>query len=118
MYLVKAVMQGIGETLFLRYNLLGDALVTFGKLQKRQLWHEASDDEKPVTEEFKDDFGVTALVPAHGILFTQMLDLERFMAGDARQNVRGQQIMQKEVERATSQMPIISPAPNGPRFSQ
>jgi hypothetical protein len=118
MYLVKAVMQGIGETLYLRYNLLGDAQATYAKLQARQRWHEASTEDKPVTEEFKDDYGVSALVPAFGILFTQMLDLDRFMQGDAKQNVNGQRALQKEVERVQQAMPIITPAPNGAPFRQ
>ena len=118
MFLVKAVMQGIGETLYLRYNLLGDAQAVFDKMKQRQRWQEATTEEKPVTEEFTDDYGICALVPAHGIVFTQMLKLDRFMEGDARQNVNGQRAMQKEVERVQQQLPIITPAPNGAPFRQ
>lgn len=118
MYLVKAVMQGIGETLFLRYNLLGDAQACYTKMQQRQRWQEATTEDKPVTEEFRDDYGVVALVPAHGILFTQMIAMDRFMSGDAKQNVMGQRALQREVEKVNAQTPIIAPPPNGQPFRQ
>jgi hypothetical protein len=111
MYLVKAVMQGIGETLYLRYNLRGEAEKIFELLKHRQFWQEGSTDFKPVTEEIDDDHGVTAVVPAAGILFVQMIDLEKFTAADARQNIAGQLAMQKEVNKVQAQPPIISPQP-------
>jgi hypothetical protein len=110
MFIVKGVMQGVGETLFLRYNLMGDALAVYAKFKHRQLWHEAATTEAPVTEEFKDDHGVTAMVPAHGMIFTQIIALEPFMEADAKQNVRQQLIMQNAITKAQSGG-LIQPPP-------
>jgi hypothetical protein len=113
MYIVKTIISGVGETLFLRYNLLGDAMVVYGKMKQRQLWTEAATELKPATEEFIDDWGVMAMVPAFGIMFTQLLSLDKFTEGDARQNIKAQFALQKEANRVQNTLPIVQPQPNG-----
>ena len=118
MFVVKAVLKGVGETLFLRYNLMGDAQKVYANMKNRQRWSEAESEEKPVTEEFTDDYGVSALVPAYGVIFAQMINLEKWVEGDAKSNVRSQIALQKEVNRASQAGPIITPPMGNGAFRQ
>lgn len=117
MFVVKAVIQGVGETLFLRYNLMGDANAAYDKLVLRQRWHEADEVERPVSEEFADDFGVRAYVPASGIIFVSMLGVDKYSEGDAKARVRGEVALQREITKHQPSSAILPPgSPNGMPF--
>lgn len=115
MFLVKSVLKGVGETLFLRYNLLGDAQEAYRKLKCHQTWNTGETD---TTEEFTDDYGLSVLVPAYSVILAQMINLDRFFEGDAKANVKSQLAMQREVAKVQQAGPIITPAPGNGVYSR
>ena len=116
MHIVRAVIQGVGVPVELRYRMMGDALKVRADLESLHASALRVDDGIK-EKQFTDDYGMTTTVYPYSVLLTQTVDHDKAVAADARNEVKRQVEFGKCAEAAVNGPAIIQPpGANGRRM--
>ena len=107
MQILKVVIQGVGETLMLRFNTKESAE---GYRDKIQDACNPKDGVYPGNIYVEDDFGLSVYVPPYGVLLMMLIDFEKAMEGDAIWQYSQKKIQDRIINRLMAEKPIIHQA--------
>lgn len=80
MYILKIVLNGVGETIMLRFRSMETVNYFHGKIQGAMERNEGLSPESVYVE---DDFGLSMKIHPYSVLMIQQIDFEKAMEGDA-----------------------------------
>lgn len=106
MHLLKIFMQGIGESLLLRFKSEATARALREQIQEAM---ERTGGIVPNPIEIDDDFGLFVRIPPYGVLLVQQIDFEKAMEGDATWQYNQKKIQDRVISRLMAEKPIIVP---------
>ena len=104
MQILKIVIQGVGETIMLRFNTKELAEAYREKIQDAC---NPKDGVYPGNIYVEDDFGLSVYVPPYGVLLMMMIDFEKAMEGDATWQYNQKKIQDRMINRLMSEKPLI-----------
>ncbi|HTS07813.1 MAG TPA: hypothetical protein VMP68_19725 [Candidatus Eisenbacteria bacterium] len=107
MQILKIVIQGVGETIMLRFNSKELAEKYREKIQDAC---NPKDGVYPGNVYVEDDFGFSVYVPPYGVLLMMMIDFEKAMEGDAVWQYNQKKIQERTINRLMAESPIIHKA--------
>lgn len=119
MYIIKVILQGIGETLMFRFKEKVSAESVRDDLESNIFASDTAIKSQYILVE--DDFGLSVRVPNYTILVVQLIDFEKAMTGDATWQFYQQKFGNRALDKLKAGSPIISPDelrgtfPNGGR---
>ena len=105
MHVLKVFLDGIGETLVLRFKLKGNAEAARATLLKNRAGEGDTD--------LADDYGMQCFISNFAVRGVWLIDARTSLQGDVRFQIMQQQIGQDEVQRAQMAPGIIQASPNG-----
>ncbi len=108
MFFVKTVLQGIGESLILRYKNEAAAATAYEKLEAHRSWNAAGPASPPMLE-VTDDFGLRVRVPPYTVLLVQFIDVDKAIEAECHYVLDQQKIGGRMAKMAQSHSPIIAP---------
>jgi hypothetical protein len=104
MHIVKAVIQGVGESVMLRFKTADAAELSWSEIEafRTRIFTEK-------TEPYiaTDDYGHKVALPAYQVLLVMMIDIDKSMEGDVVFNYDKHQVEQRTVSRLQAGSPII-----------
>jgi len=104
MQILKIVLQGIGETLMLRFKTKKSAEYYRHKIHAAM---ETTEGTYPSAVEIEDDYGLCVKIPPYGVLLIQLIDFEKAMEGDATNQYIQKKIQDRVFNRLMVEHPII-----------
>ncbi len=107
MYLVKVVVQGVGETILFRFKEESLASTRWQELEEFR-YSKWQNGDTPSDYLVADDYGLTASLAPYSVLMVTMLDLDKTIEGDTLIQLRQQTVQQKIVAKAQAGGGIIA----------
>jgi len=107
MHILKVVLQGVGETIMLRFRDKDSAESQRNKIQTAM---ETQDGTYPMPVDVEDDFGLSVRIPSYGALLVQLIDFEKASEGDAVWQYTQKKIQDRIITRLMAERPIIKKA--------
>lgn len=103
MYILKIVLNGVGETIMFRFKAEETINYFCGKIQDSM---DKMRESIPESVYVEDDFGLSMRIHPYNVVMMQFIDFEKAMEGDAIWNFQQQKILDRVRQSLTSQ-PII-----------
>jgi len=107
MHILKIILQGVGETIMLRFKTKSDAELNRNNIQTTM---ETKDGVYPMPVDIEDDFGLSVKIPPYGVLLMILIDFEKAMEGDATWGYNQKKIQDRTINRLMAEQPIIQKA--------
>ena len=104
MQILKIILQGVGETLMLRFKTKKSAEYYRHKIHAAM---ETTEGTYPAAIEIDDDYGLSVKIPPYGVLLVQLIDFEKAMEGDATTQYNQKEIQDRVFSRLMAEQPII-----------
>ena len=104
MHIVKAVIQGVGESVMLRFKTAAAAELSWSEIEafRTRIF---SDKTEPYIA--ADDYGHKFALPAYQVLLVIMINIDKSMEGDVVFKYDKDQVEQRTVARLQAGSPII-----------
>lgn len=104
MHILKIILQGVGETVMLRFKKKDDATTCRNQIQDAM---QTKDGAYPRPVDTEDDFGLSVKIPPYGVLLMQLIDFEKAAEGDAIWHYNQKKIQERVINRLMAEQPII-----------
>ncbi len=111
MYILKVVVQGMGETLMFRFKQKSVATSFRADLDACVFRDNNDVTLKHVLVE--DDFGLSIKIPYYSVILVELIDFEKAVEGDATWQFMQQKLGSRTLDKLKAGSPIITPTDPG-----